>query len=90
MQKVKILYIQNGREKEAGSIFYDKKIFTIHGNNKELLQHILKEPIIVPPGKEITAKENPELFFNNLWLHYKSAYLRITKPEEFKFVIGEV
>lgn len=81
MKKVDIYYVENNKDMLAGSIVYDDKNLKIEGNEK-FLKKLLSEPIYLAGGKEIKLDDNPSEFLDKLFLKYKSAYLRATKPYE--------
>ena len=64
---------------EIGTLAYDgKKVYWVYLDDKES-EYILHDPIYVN-NEEVYANKEPERFMRNLYKHYKSAYLRATRP----------
>ncbi len=80
MLKVNIYYMDKGEE-AVGSIYWDGEGFKTESGSKGLFDHILSRPVYVPDGGEVFSHEDPERWITNLFLHYKSPYLRATKAE---------
>jgi hypothetical protein len=74
---------KTGKDVLIGTISTEGSDWNIQGD-KELLENILQEPIAVRVDGEwkmVDADEDPKRFLEGLYLKYKSAYFRATKPE---------
>ena len=79
--KVKILGIdKNGNDVDRGQIILEGGKLTANPKGDGLLNEIINSPILLSDGK--VTKDDPEKFIRGLYLHYKSAYLRVSKVSE--------
>lgn len=72
-------------ETEYGAIIWDGEEFTkVIGpeGSDEFFERLFEQPVILKNGKEVTAEEDPEKWFKNLYGHYKSVGLRATAPRD--------
>jgi hypothetical protein len=71
------------KDTEVGRITWNGKGFSIHPEIP-LLRNILAQPISIPAGvspQELTAKDGED-FLRAMSYQYRSAYLRVTDPED--------
>jgi hypothetical protein len=64
-------------DRVAGTITFDGN--SLSGDTR-LAKHILAGPVWLPDGREVFAKDDPQIWFENLYQHFKSYALRATEP----------
>lgn len=74
---------QDARDEVIGTIKHDGTDYQLNPESSRTLQSILDEPYFANIGGKMTKvnKSDPEAFLENLYLCYKSAYLRASKAE---------
>lgn len=76
--KVELYSLDDNAEDElVGTIIMNGKDLS---GDTELAKHILTMPVWLANGRTVYAQENPQMFFENLYQHYKSFALRATQP----------
>jgi hypothetical protein len=75
----------------VGTLVLDKGKVTateVHPDHTTLIRNILKTDLIMVDQTRI-PRSDTERWFSNLWMYYRSAYLRATKPVEKFHLPGE-
>ena len=89
MDEVKLYSLQGAKGDPVynGSVFYDGKTLSSKAASaeyKNTVFFVMNETIITPSGDVYSPEEDPEAWFNNLYLAYRSHGLTASKPVPVK------